>query len=67
MPRNSNRPTRETLKEICTAHFELETVRNTQAQKKDASQSLIAIFDGQLSELQRNITVELQRWLSIRQ
>jgi len=57
-----NRPTKESLRELCVAHTELIKIRETQAQRTDCSQKLIEIFDLKLSELEKQFMDEGKRW-----
>jgi len=62
MARNS-KPTKESLKELCTAHTELDQIIKANKQKNESPQSLTEILETQKTVLEKRITAELKQWL----
>lgn len=63
MSSRKKKPTKETLKELCTAHSQLVQTKDKHAQTSDVSQILMEMFDQKILELQHKITSDLKAWL----
>ena len=62
MARNT-KPTKESLKELCAAHTELDQIIKANRQKSGSPQSLTEILETQKTDFEKRITSQLKQWL----
>lgn len=66
MVQAKNKVTKDTLKELCVAHAELQKTKKAQLQKTDSSTVLIKQFDEMINKVRKQIAEKLTAWLGIK-